>query len=159
MIGYWLHKCWEEHPECQGPIFTNRSWPELPSRVLDLSSSHDEPFSPQSIVKVVETRGLKGVYCALSYRWPSKEALSRSTLRELSEGIPAGRLLSEIQDACTLAKGLGIQYLWVDALVWQQGKESKQELTNRSALCKGVVVIGTFKQRRWHQSTKTRYSL
>jgi hypothetical protein len=43
--------------------------------------------------------------------------LSKSTEQRLSEGIMADELLSVVRDACSFAKGLGIQHIWVDALV------------------------------------------
>jgi hypothetical protein len=121
LAGYWLHKCCTDHPECPRLNFSSGFWPKLPNRVIDLSYYQTPPFSPESRVNVIETNGSRGPYVALSYRWPLKiqksSMLSRSTLEKLTQGIAACDLLSEIQDACTLAKGLGIQYLWVDALV------------------------------------------
>jgi hypothetical protein len=121
LASYWLQQCWTNHPECPRPNLSSKVWPKLPNRVVDLTDYHPPPFSPESRVKVVETNGSRGPYVALSYRWPDRinwsSMLSNSTLSKLSQGIAAGELLGDVQDACTLAKGLGIQYLWVDALV------------------------------------------
>jgi hypothetical protein len=121
LVGYWLHKCMTDHLECVSLKLSSTFLPKLPYRVVDLSDYHSPPLTQESRVKVIKTNGSRGAYCALSYRWPTeaKESsiLSRLNLGLMSDGIPASDLLDEIQDACTLAKGLGIQYLWVDALV------------------------------------------
>lgn len=122
LVGYWLHECWANHSECSHPSLSRTSWPKLPSRVVDLSDYQPPPFTSDSKVKVIQTNSSKGAYIALSYRWPQQKEnktlkLSGLTLKEFSLGISACDLLSQIQDACTLAKGLGIRYLWVDALV------------------------------------------
>ncbi|KAE9367568.1 hypothetical protein N431DRAFT_513990 [Stipitochalara longipes BDJ] len=120
LAGYWLQQCWSNHPKCPCPNLSSKFWPKLPDRVIDLTDYLALPFSSEPRVKVVETKASRGAYVALSYRWPKKinksSTLSCSTLSKLSEGITACELLSEIQDACILTKGLGIQYLWVDAL-------------------------------------------
>ncbi|KAH8679544.1 heterokaryon incompatibility protein-domain-containing protein [Tricladium varicosporioides] len=125
LAGYWLRQCLLNHDECRRPNLSSNLWPTLPNRVVDLTNYHPPPFSPESRIKVVETNRSRGAYVALSYRWPKEfkecSILSPRTLAKLSQGIAACDLLSEIQDACTLAKGVGIQYLWVDALCIIQG--------------------------------------
>jgi hypothetical protein len=109
-----------DHPEClRVGLFL--SWLELPHRVVDLSHYYPPSSSRESLIRVIKTNGSHGAYCALSYRWPEDlkrlAMLSRHNTTEMSEGVPAHTLLGEIQDICTLAKGLGINYVWVDALV------------------------------------------
>ena len=66
---------------------------------------------------------MKGPYCTLSYRWPKENRslgfvlLTKENRRRLEAGISPKSLLPEIQDAIKLAKSLGFDYLWVDALV------------------------------------------
>ncbi|CAG8956743.1 hypothetical protein HYFRA_00012287, partial [Hymenoscyphus fraxineus] len=124
LAAYWLHQCWSTHPECPSPNISSQRWPILPNRVVDLTE-YQTPYSSNSKVKVVETRGLRGAYVALSYCWPStrkrSSILTRETLSDFSNGVLSCNLIREIQEACTITKGLGIQYLWVDALCIIQG--------------------------------------
>ena len=71
------------------------------------------------MVKIIVDPDINMVYCALSYRWPKKHpvVLKRNSLKKLCEGVSADRLDRSIQDACEIVHALGIQYLWVDALV------------------------------------------
>jgi hypothetical protein len=121
LVGYWLHKCLTDHLECASRRLSSTFLPKLPRRVVDLSDYHSPPSTQESRVRVIETNESSGAYCALSYRWPTKvkvsSQLSMHNFGIMSDGIPASDLLDEIQDACTITKGLGIQYLWVDALV------------------------------------------
>ncbi|PVH81483.1 HET-domain-containing protein [Cadophora sp. DSE1049] len=125
LSGYWLEQCWLNHHECPSPNLTTNSWPKLPDRVIDLAHYHFPPDAKSSKISVVDTETLTGGYVALSYRWPENVdescVLSRSTLSRFSGGILASDIVTEIQDACTLTKGLGIRYLWVDALCIIQG--------------------------------------
>jgi hypothetical protein len=134
LAGYWLQQCWSNHHECPCPSLASKVWPKMPNRVVDLTDYHAPPFSLKSRVKVIETNASRRGYAALSYRWPQKvkesSMLSCSTLSKLSQGIAASDLLCEIQDACTLAKGLGIRYVWVDALVKFARFFFKQRLTS-----------------------------
>jgi hypothetical protein len=156
LAGYWLQQCWSNHHECPCPNLSSKVWPKMPNRVVDLTDYHAPPFSLKSKVKVIETNGSRGAYVALSYRWPQKvkasSMLSCHTLSKLSQGIAASDLLSEIQDACTLAKGLAIQYIWVDALV-SSARFCIQTTVYIicSASFRGLEVTGTFKLRRWLQ--------
>ena len=71
------------------------------------------------MVKIIVDPDINTVYCALSYRWPRDHpiVLKRNNLKTLCEGVSADRLDHSIQDACEIVHALGIQYLWVDALV------------------------------------------
>ncbi|CAG8981774.1 hypothetical protein HYALB_00004716 [Hymenoscyphus albidus] len=125
LAAYWLHQCWSTHPECPSPNILSQRWPILPKRVVDLTE-YQTPYSSNSKVKVFDTCGLRGAYVALSYCWPStpkrSSILTRETPSDFTNGVLSCNLICEIQEACTITKGLGIQYLWVDALCIVQGR-------------------------------------
>jgi len=78
-------------------------------------------------VKLRETHGSTGDYCALSYRWgPPEHAFqtTRQNVDDMMSGIEWEQLPRLIQDAVTLTRWLGIPYLWVDALCIVQGDKT-----------------------------------
>ncbi|KAJ2995681.1 hypothetical protein NUW58_g1203 [Xylaria curta] len=62
-----------------------------------------------------------GHYATLSHRWGSPQAHTkycayRSNIEELKRGIVISSLPRTFQDAVHIARGLGLQYLWIDSL-------------------------------------------
>ena len=57
-------------------------------------------------------------YAALSYVWGQNQTyvLNDETFEEKRRGLDVSRLPQTIIDAITVTKGLGLTYLWVDAL-------------------------------------------
>lgn len=103
-----LNTCFQEHEEC------HQDSPFLPTRVLDLGSSS----TVQSIKLFEPPSGTPGKYIALSYCWGDGGGLKalRSNLYKLLQEIDEDELPTTIRDAVELARCLGVQYLWVDAL-------------------------------------------
>lgn len=116
-----LEECATQHFDCcsQSGNFLVDPGP-LPRRVLQLGDKDGLVRLHQS------THGEKGVYATLSYRWGDpaepKFELTSKTLREAErkgDGVPlieVAALHKCHQDAIELARGLGIDFLWVDAL-------------------------------------------
>lgn len=120
LAARWLKECRENHPICQvtGDI-------PLPTRVIDVGKEGvREPF-------LVETNGATGsAYVALSYCWgwweqhpPMKTVKHdfpdfglKANYGEHLEAIQFASMPRTLQDAVTICRRLGIQYLWVDAL-------------------------------------------
>ncbi|KAF0315687.1 tol protein-like protein [Colletotrichum asianum] len=67
-------------------------------------------------------------YLTLSYVWgktPQKEMLFEANRNKLrKDNSLKGRLSRTIEDACTFTKGMGTQYLWVDALCIVQDSDA-----------------------------------
>lgn len=84
----------------------------LPSRVLNLQSS-----IPNRVC-FYHTKNETGRYAALSHVWG--EATNPFTMSsanpEEEEGIDIERLPKTFQDTILVARKLGLQYLWIDAL-------------------------------------------
>lgn len=100
---------------------------ELPTRLLDLK------LAPT--IKLVETKELNVEYdqlvkdyqyAALSYCWGSNSATfttESSTLNQRKIGFNESCLPLTLLQSVRVAKELGLQYLWVDALCIIQGKD------------------------------------
>lgn len=77
-----------------------------------------------STIRLIETTGLKGRYCALSHCWgpPDKRPPCTTTENEKShfEGVEIATLPNTFREAIELTRGLGIRYLWIDSLCIRQ---------------------------------------
>lgn len=140
LIRCFLGNCLKHHPCCtldkrplgegtlqkqkvflqQGSILEDF---ELPTRVLAI---HD--IGGTSTVKLLETRGSRGTYCALSHCWGSEDKrpleTTRRNLQDHLADIPWSSLPTTFRDAIDLTKGLGITYLWIDSLCIIQDDDS-----------------------------------
>lgn len=116
----WISNCLDKHEECQKHIRTHT----YPTRLLELEnekaclilSRRDEP---------------SGHYAALSYCWgpkPSFIHLTADNLQEFQLGLPYSDLPIAFQEAICMIRGLGIRYLWIDALcIIQSGLGSSED--------------------------------
>ncbi|KAK1566291.1 heterokaryon incompatibility protein [Colletotrichum navitas] len=115
LASSWLQDCLANHPACKQASNQN-----LPTRVIDVGTAGlREPF-------LVETHGTSGAYVALSYCWgdPSVHPVLKTTHKNFvahKTSIPHAGMPATLRDAVTIARYLGIRYLWVDALCIIQG--------------------------------------
>lgn len=97
----------------------------LPRRLIDVEAG--EPAQ----VKLIETRGRREEYAALSYCWGKQKTYitARDNLAEIFKGVEITRFPQTIQDAIITVRKLGIKYLWVDALciIQDDEKDWKEE--------------------------------
>ncbi|KAI0865604.1 heterokaryon incompatibility protein-domain-containing protein [Xylaria cubensis] len=116
LIKRWLQGCLLHHDDCLQTICGQRidrgENATLPTRVLSVK----EP----GYVKLLESNGLKGRYCALSHCWGSPNNRPLRTVKENLEihlaGIPLSKLPKTFLEATILTRELGIDYLWIDSL-------------------------------------------
>jgi hypothetical protein len=111
----------EAHGLAQGPKR------RFPSRVLDLTTF--DPDNQNCRVRVQEINQAPGKYACLSYCWgiPTYERvqLTRSNHAELmNTGFSFSALPAGYKDILTFTKGLGYEFLWIDALCIIQDDES-----------------------------------
>lgn len=116
----WMTTCLNKHEQCQKHIQPHT----YPTRLLKLEGHkvrlifprQDKPSDP---------------YAALSYCWgtnPSFVCLTASNLQEFQLGVSYSRLPIAFREAIRLTEGLGIRYLWIDALcIIQSGLGSSED--------------------------------
>ncbi|CAG8960301.1 hypothetical protein HYFRA_00012375 [Hymenoscyphus fraxineus] len=111
-----IEKCKSSHRLCRGGLESDQV-PVLPSRVLDLSTTNDGEFDT---IRLWETHGSSAKYIALSHCWGGVEITCKTTRTNIQQRMNDGFLVSELpllfQQAVDVAKGLGVLYLWIDAL-------------------------------------------
>ncbi|KFA68152.1 hypothetical protein S40285_08836 [Stachybotrys chlorohalonatus IBT 40285] len=103
----WLTKCSGNHIACQRP------GSELPKRILDLLD-----LTASGMVRLYESQGETEPYVALSYCWGAAGALTtlRSNIQQHQRGITLDTFPRTLREAILFTAGLGIRYLWIDAL-------------------------------------------
>jgi hypothetical protein len=103
--------------------------PILPTRVIDVTFNRE---ALNDEVRLIETRpkqgqqhfddtlnAARGWYIALSYRWglsPRRFVTTKTNLTKHGEGINMEDLPKTFQDTVTIARRLGVRYIWIDAL-------------------------------------------
>jgi hypothetical protein len=109
-----LDECTNMHLLCRAPQTTS-----LPTRVLDVGSITDDKI----FLLISESR--KARYAALSYCWGGQQEIvaNEGSWEVMTQGIALSVLPKTIQDAVTVTRRLGLQYLWVDALCIKQDSE------------------------------------
>lgn len=110
----WLHVCRSDHVECVDTGSSEKN--VLPTRLIDVGSQAEEAM-PRLHVSDQDTRGIE--YAALSYAWGDHANFAKTTASNLNgmrTQLPWNRLSKTIQDAIIVTRGLGLKYLWVDAL-------------------------------------------
>ncbi|KAG9233019.1 heterokaryon incompatibility protein-domain-containing protein [Amylocarpus encephaloides] len=121
----------------------------LPTRVLDLGSTGgDTPPSPDADLCLWETSEATDRYATLSYFWGGYTDFGtlKSNLKERCSKIKFLEMPSLFQQAVTVTRGLGIRYLWIDALCIIQDdrddwsvKAAKMSSVYWNGACKLVV--------------------
>lgn len=114
-----MSECDQNHDECRSGSVC---WEEMPSRLLDVRSSHDmvQLVDRQDIVQHHTT---PPPYITLSYRWGTvgqhsqrRVLLTKETAPNLRRGIHIRDLPATLRDACIITSRLQYQYLWIDRL-------------------------------------------
>lgn len=126
LMRFWLEGCLFGHDNCRrtmsGGTIDECCEPELPKRVFAA-----EKASTSQCVEVIETGGLRGHYSALGHCWgPSDKRplrTTKATLKEHLNGIAFEVLPKTFQDAVTVTRAVGLQYLWIDSLCILQDDE------------------------------------
>ncbi|KAF2679801.1 HET-domain-containing protein [Lentithecium fluviatile CBS 122367] len=105
-----LSDCHSSHEGCYAAENTR-----LPTRVLKVSGSLQAPS-----IRLVETTGMEGHYCALSHCWgaPDKRPLitTRANYQAHLARIPFEQLPKTFRETVMLAIGIGIEFIWIDSL-------------------------------------------
>ncbi|KAK5653622.1 hypothetical protein OQA88_8651 [Cercophora sp. LCS_1] len=103
-----IESCVHTHQSCPGPKQTS-----CPLRLVKVMDGDR--------IKLEKPGRRKPVYAALSYCWGASSAMktaktTASNIDERMNEISLASLPKTLQDAITVTRSLGIQYLWIDAL-------------------------------------------
>lgn len=120
MVRVWIKEC-RYHDECVTANEDTNDKQVLPSRLLHIR--------PGSVVSLCRTPQQRPRYAALSHCWGNKPSLqtTANSLRKHEQGIEWESLSRTFQDAITLARALGLHYLWIDSLCIIQDSASDWE--------------------------------
>ena len=107
-----LDLCLKEHSSCSNLPLTS----PLPTRVIEVGPS-DGSEEPRLYIHAEEAQH-EAKFAALSYCWGKSQNLTLTTenLDFMKEIIPWDDIPLTIRDAIELTRGIGIRFLWVDAL-------------------------------------------
>lgn len=146
LVSPWIDGCLSSHRDCAetiaGDILNDECGLELPTRVLrvNLESGSDS-------IKLEETAGLTGQYCALSHCWGSPAMRPLMTTRENRlehiSGISVSSLPRTFRDAVDLTRAIGVDYLWIDSLCIIQDDEGdwRQELDKMGSVYEKAFLV------------------
>ena len=110
----WLHVCRSDHVGCVNIGSGEKN--VLPTRLIDVGSQVEDVM-PRLHVSDQDTQDIE--YVALSYAWGDHANFAKTTASNLNGmriQLPWNRLSKTIQDAIIVTRGLGLRYIWVDAL-------------------------------------------
>jgi hypothetical protein len=107
-INDWITECAEDGTDYLCDTFEPS---ELPKRVIDVGVD-------DAAVRLVEPNGKLDRYICLSHCWGLEQIITttRATLDDRKGGITWSDLSQTFQDAITLTRRLGFQYIWIDSL-------------------------------------------
>lgn len=104
----WLHDCELKHQRCR-PLVSY-----MPKRLIDVGSCDG---SPPRLVMSEDLYNQDTRYATLSYCWGNANFCTTKENENLhKQEIPLQLLPRTLQDALSLTRSLGIQFLWIDAL-------------------------------------------
>ncbi|UKZ81932.1 hypothetical protein TrVFT333_009710 [Trichoderma virens FT-333] len=115
LLQRWVEACKRDHASCwetlSGSVIDESQLPELPSRVIHVSGNK---------VRLLPSRGQRGRYAALSHCWGSSGRpplkTTRANLHNHLQDIPWTSIPKTFQDAITVARSIGLAYVWIDSL-------------------------------------------
>lgn len=122
----WLDECHSGHPKCKA--FRTEY---MPKRVLEIRESLEN-----LIVRLCTNPPL-ALYATLSYCWGGDQhsKTTKERLDQYEQEILFDTLPKTIQDAAIVTLGIGLKYLWVDAIcIVQDDADDKQEQISKMHL-------------------------
>lgn len=103
----WIDECSSNHVKC-----SSRPRDFMPSRVLHISGTGEEPTIRLS------SDHPPAPYVVLSYCWGAEQPAktTRANLSSYLSDIDVSTLSATVRDAAIVTRGIGLSYLWVDAM-------------------------------------------
>lgn len=115
-ITEWIDVCRLNHAICNQTVSASHSFDvyqsPLPSRVIEISADGNN-------LRLVESAGKNGTYIAVTHRWNQQTEESKTTLQNYQSRLSGGSFddLPELyRHFFTIARRLGVHYVWIDSL-------------------------------------------
>ncbi|KLU91736.1 hypothetical protein MAPG_10685 [Magnaporthiopsis poae ATCC 64411] len=121
LLKGWLQQCKVSHKCGDSSLRGEGEHRELPGRLIDTSEFWPGTSSRISLA-LGRNVGPSAAYAALSHRWPEGQPTDHEWTTKTSNidarrrGFDARTLPATVQDAITIARQLGIRYLWADSV-------------------------------------------
>lgn len=114
-----IQNCCTLHSNCKRSTLT-----PLPKRVLNIGSGFGDA------IKLVESSSIQAAYIALSHCWGGHQPIKTtlSSMPQMQTGIEWHSLSRVFQDAITVSRRLGIEWIWIDSLCIIQDSKSDWEI-------------------------------
>ncbi|KAF2468783.1 HET-domain-containing protein [Lindgomyces ingoldianus] len=115
----WLRSCLESHADCK----LTAQIQNTPKRLINVGSETRHPFLVEFPLASQQVEWL-----SLSYCWGQEDPLMKltaDTRERLENGIPLDSLDPTIRDAILVTRGLGLDFIWIDALCIIQEDNNK----------------------------------
>ncbi|KAF2127587.1 HET-domain-containing protein [Dothidotthia symphoricarpi CBS 119687] len=130
----WFKQCIHQHGgSCTLPVDA-----ALPSRLIHI------PTASSELLRLCNTKDKRGQYVALSYCWGKGNTFhtTMSTLQDRLIGFSIDSLPKTLRDAVYIARRMGFEWIWVDALCILQG--DIEDWNRESALMASVYGNAAF---------------
>jgi len=129
----WLANCKSNHMQCR----THSDF--VPTRLIEICGTERQTVRISSPTVPVD-------WLALSYCWgTTKQSVTTSSNIHLRyEGVTVSELPKTLQDAITVARDLGFQFLWIDSMCILQDDErdwAKESATMADVYSKATLVL------------------
>ncbi|KAK5655604.1 hypothetical protein OQA88_5535 [Cercophora sp. LCS_1] len=113
VLRSWVQDCNDSH-RCWHNSNTKK---RLPTRVLDIGDRKTRSRA----IRLVEAKSETGKYMALSHRWGDESVHQpfctyKCNKQSRLDGFPVDDLPKTFRDVVTVARELGVRYLWIDSL-------------------------------------------
>lgn len=129
----WMDDCERNHPLCLRPATP------LPTRVINVGDSKGkEPF-------LYVSQGEEARYVALSHCWGEVLLIKteKSNIAKHQNDIPFATLPKNFKDAITVARAIGVQYIWIDSLciIQDDGPDWEAESSKMASIYRNAHVV------------------
>ncbi|KAK0672651.1 heterokaryon incompatibility protein-domain-containing protein [Cercophora samala] len=136
----YLEDCSANHTKCR-----EFNLKHMPTRLLEVSPypNSSTPGEPPFVVRLV-TNPAPAPYATLSYCWGGDQPgkTTKKNIAAYSRNIPLDALPLTIIDALTVTHGIGMKYLWVDALciIQDSDQDKMNEISNMHLIYRGAFL-------------------
>ncbi|RFU29281.1 hypothetical protein B7463_g7054, partial [Scytalidium lignicola] len=135
LLRAWLQWC-DEHTRCKYDDHEHDNEPRegLPTRLLYVGNPNSSDYNPD-VLRLVSSQQIgAGKYVALSHCWGElkpnevpRYCTTQENIGDRQVGFGIADLPLTFRDAVMVARGLEVQYLWIDSLCIIQGKDGDWE--------------------------------